>query len=107
MWNGRLVLTSQEDMWAWDVNEETSIKNGQTPELMAVFAAQMAPLEVVSWWGCLGNYSSLTGNILTEVENEMNEVIDESVFRVIRETNLPLLDVPGATETDLMRVVLP
>ena len=107
VWNGRLVLTSQEDMWAWDVNEETSIKNGQTPELMAVFAAQMAPLEVVSWWGCLGNYSSLTGNILTEVENEMNEVIDESVFRVIRETNLPLLDVPGATETDLMRVVLP
>ena len=107
VWNGRLVLTSQESMWVWDANQETYIKNGRTPELMAVFAAQMAPLEVVSWWGCLGNYSSLTGNILTEVENEINEVEDESVSVVIRETNLPLLDVPGATETDLMRVVLP
>ncbi|HQH85309.1 MAG TPA: hypothetical protein PKX49_06220 [Anaerolineaceae bacterium] len=107
VWNGRLVLVNQEIMRLWDANEETYIKNGRTPELSAVFAAQMAPLEVVRWWGCLGNYSSLTGNILTEVENEMNEVKDESVSIVIRETNLPLLDVPGATETELMRVELP
>lgn len=106
VWNGRLVLTRQEGMWAWDVNEETYIKNGRTPELMATFRAQVASLTTLTWWGCLP-YEEMVDGPGEAIDAGRDLVKDRVAYALIKAAYDATLNVPGATETDLMRVVLP
>ena len=106
VWNGRLVLTRQEGMWAWDKNEKTYIENGRTPELSAVFSAQMGLVAILRWWGCLP-YEEMVDGPAAAVATGMDLVKDESGSVLIKTAYNATLNVPGATETDLMRVVLP
>ena len=105
VWNGRLVLVNQESVDLWKKNIAVYIEHGRSPELLAVFDAQVFPLEVLNWWGCLGD-EARSWNPGEDVRREMTDVDDPDAIAVIRETNLPLLDTPGATETTLMSVEL-
>ena len=106
VWNGRLVLTRQQIVYFWNVGEGVYVEKGRTPELMAAYQAQVGLLTPLRWWGCLP-YKEMVDGPAAAVATGMDLVKDESGSVLIKTAYNATLNVPGATETDLMRVVLP
>jgi len=106
VWNGRLMLVRQEKMSTWDYNEGVYVGNGGTPELMAAHTVQVASLTTLTWWGCLP-YEEMVDDPVTAVATGRDSVKDQTAYAFIKAAYDATLNVPGATETDLMRVVLP
>jgi len=73
---------------------------------MSAHVAQMGLVEILRWWGCLP-YEEMVDGPAAAVDAGMDLVKDESGSVLIKTAYNATLNAPGATETDLMRVVLP
>ena len=73
---------------------------------MATFRAQVDLLTMLTWWGCL-SYEEMVDDPGTAVATGWDSVKDQTAYAFIKAAYDATLNVPGATETDLMRVVLP
>jgi len=103
---GRLVAVSVVDEDMWRDNLGIYAEQGRTPELSATFDATTAPIVMLSLWGCLP-YGEMSASPSRAVLSRMAKGWDAGSLEVIRSSGGAVLNVPGATETDLMRVVLP